>query len=71
MRSDRRFAARESAWWNDYYTPLEKKLPPLREKYKDDSAALARIEDTQQEINLYRKYSDCYGYVFYVLQKVF
>lgn len=65
------FTLPESAWWNDYYTPLENKLPPLREKYKDNSAALARIEDTQQEINLYRKCSDYYGYVFYVLQKVF
>jgi ubiquinone/menaquinone biosynthesis C-methylase UbiE len=65
------FTLPESAWWNDYYTPLENKLSPLREKYKDNSAALAQIEDTQQEINLYRKYSDCYGYVFYVLQKVF
>lgn len=64
------FVLPESAWWDDYYAPLEKKLPPLREKYAGNPVAVARIERTQREINLYRKYSDCYGYVFYVLQKI-
>ncbi len=63
------FTLPESAWWDDYYEPFEKKLSPLREKYKGDSAALARIEKTQREIDLYRNYSDYYGYVFYIAKK--
>ncbi|MGJ0531819.1 methyltransferase domain-containing protein [Methylocystis sp.] len=63
------FTLPESAWWDDYYTPLEQKLPPLREKYAGNPAAIGRVEQTQREIDLYRKYADCYGYVFYVLQR--
>jgi SAM-dependent methyltransferase len=63
------FTLPESAWWVDYYTPLEQKLLLLREKYKDDPSALKRIGGMQRKIDLYREYSDHYGYVFYVLRK--
>jgi SAM-dependent methyltransferase len=62
------FALPESAWWNHYYTPLERKLGPMREKYGDEPEALAVIDMHQREIDLYREYSDYYGYVFYVMQ---
>ena len=41
----------------------------LRDKYKDNKEALERIYKTQSEIDLYRKYSDYYGYVFYIFKK--
>lgn len=63
------FVLTESAWWDDYYNPLEKRLVELRSKYKDDGAALSIIEGTQQEIDLYRDYSDYYGYVFYIMRQ--
>ncbi|MFO0699493.1 MAG: class I SAM-dependent methyltransferase [Nitrospira sp.] len=63
------FVLPESAWWDEYYTPLEKRLAMLREKYKDNESALARIAESQQEIDVYRTYSDSYGYVFYIMQK--
>ncbi|MEI7709347.1 MAG: class I SAM-dependent methyltransferase [bacterium] len=63
------FALPASAWWNDYYTPLEARLKMLREKYKDDKESLDRINQTQREIDLYKNYSDYYGYVFYLMQK--
>lgn len=56
------------AWWNNYYNHIEKKLPALRLKYKNDSEAIEVINSEQQEIELFRKYSDYYGYVFYVMQ---
>lgn len=62
------FALPPSAWWNDYYDPIERKLVALREKYKDDREALLAIEAEQVEIDIYRKYSDFYGYVFYVMR---
>ncbi|WP_026573461.1 class I SAM-dependent methyltransferase [Bacillus sp. UNC438CL73TsuS30] len=64
------FVLPESAWWKDYYTPLEDRLSLLREKYKDHEDALKVIDDTQQEIDLYRNYHEYYGYVFYLFQKV-
>ena len=63
------FVLPESAWWDDYYTPMEKRLASLREKYADDAFALARIAESQQEIDMYRRYSGSYGYVFYVMRK--
>jgi hypothetical protein len=51
------------------YDPLARKLPALRRKYATDSAALAEIQETEREIEMFRKYSDAYGYEFYVLQR--
>lgn len=60
------FVLPESAWWNDYYHPIERKLDPLRIKYRDDKEALETIAATQAEIDIFRRFSDYYGYVFYV-----
>jgi len=63
------FTLPEDAWWEFYYNPLEKRLEKLRLKYKDNPKALNIIEDNQKEIDLYKKYYDWYGSVFYILQK--
>ena len=57
-----------SSWWNDYYGPLEKRLPGLGQKYCDNDEAVVALRATATEIEMYRKYSDYYGYVFYVMQ---
>lgn len=63
------FTLPESSWWDEYYTPLEARLQMLREKYADNKAYLAAIESEQREIDVYKKYSEYYGYVFYSMQK--
>jgi ubiquinone/menaquinone biosynthesis C-methylase UbiE len=63
------FVLPESAWWDDYYHPLEERLKLFREKYQHDEEALKTIAECQYEIDLYRKYHDYYGYVFYIFQK--
>jgi ubiquinone/menaquinone biosynthesis C-methylase UbiE len=63
------FPLPEDAWLDEYYHPLERRLDLLRAKYKDDQEALKLIDSEQEEIDLYRKYSEWYGYVFYVMQK--
>ena len=62
------FTIPDSAWWDDYYTPQEARLKVLREKYRDAPDKLKRIEETQEEIDMHRKYSQHYGYVFFVVQ---
>lgn len=62
------FTLPETAWWDDYYTPQEKRLETLRQKYSEQPAILARINETQQEIDLHRQYHKFYGYVFFVTQ---
>ncbi len=62
------FPLPEAGWWEELYTPLEKNLAELRKKHSEKEY-LEAIEMNRQEIELYRKYSDYYGYVFYILQK--
>ena len=61
------FTLPESAWW-DYYRAIEKRVMLIKEKYKNNGDALEVLEIEMQEIDLYRKYSDYYGYVFFVAQ---
>ena len=62
------FSIDESDWWDAYYSPLEAKLPALREKYRSDDEALAVIGMTATEIGMRRKFSSAYGYEFLVAQ---
>jgi ubiquinone/menaquinone biosynthesis C-methylase UbiE len=61
------FTLPESAWW-DYYRAIEKRVMLMKEKYKNNGKAMEVLEIEMQEIDLYRKYSDYYGYVFFVAQ---
>ncbi len=46
----------------------EKRLVFLREKYKLDEKAQELLNHIQKEIDVFRKYSEYYGYVFYIMQ---
>ncbi|MBD3229260.1 MAG: methyltransferase domain-containing protein [Candidatus Lokiarchaeota archaeon] len=63
------FSISDTAWWNNYYTPLEKRLGYLREKYESNKNYLDMIKSVQHEIEIFRRFSEYYGYYFYVLQK--
>ena len=62
------FTLPDSAWWEAYYQPIEQRLTTMREKYAGNKPALEVLENEQREIDLFRKHSDSYGYVFYVMQ---
>lgn len=62
------FTLPSESWWTDYYTPIENRIAELWDKYSNDKEAMSILYDTQQEINLFRKYSDYYGYVFYIMR---
>ena len=65
------FILPEKDWWDNYYSLTEAKLPSLKAKYRDDPEALQLLASHfETEIDMYRKYSAYYGYVFYVLQKM-
>ena len=63
------FTLPESNWWN-YYLPLEKRITELEKKYAGNPAAQEIFEAERTEQALYRDYSDWYGYVFYLGQKI-
>ena len=57
-----------NAWWTNYYDPL---LDQLDAHAGTASATLQEaIAETRQEIALFRKFSDYFGYTFYGLQAV-
>ena len=63
------FTLPDSAWWEPYYRPIEGKLGALEARHAGDAEALQVLAAERQEIELFRKYSDCYGYVFYVARR--
>jgi ubiquinone/menaquinone biosynthesis C-methylase UbiE len=62
------FILPESGWWDNFYTPLQKRVNQLRHKYAQNPEAMAVLDSGQLEIDMYRKYSSYYGYVFYLGQ---
>lgn len=56
-------------WWDDYYEPLLSRVAMLREKYPDDLEENLVLDLTVKEIEMYRRFSNDYGYVFYLMEK--
>src|SRR5579859_270515 len=50
-----------NAWWDDYYGPIEAKLPALRAAHGADSAFRRRIHEAEDEVDLFRRHSDAFG----------
>lgn len=64
------FVVPESCWY-DYYQaqiPIQKSLLK-KEKYKGNKSAKEFIAYQQYEAELYHKYKEYYGYVFYIGKK--
>jgi SAM-dependent methyltransferase len=63
------FALPASAWWDDYYRPLETKIADFRTRHRDETDALELAASVQREIDMWKTYSECYGYEFFVMRK--
>ena len=63
------FTLSESAWWDGYYTPMEGRISELRSRYANEPAAIETLTEEQLEIELFRRHSDAYGYVFFIMRK--
>jgi ubiquinone/menaquinone biosynthesis C-methylase UbiE len=62
------FTLPESSWWEPYYLPMQARVEELREKYRGNAEAQEQLDIELVEIEMYRKYSAWYGYVFYVMR---
>lgn len=60
------FLLPETAWWDDYYGPMERRLAALRDRYRSDRLAMTAVDDNQREVDYYRRWSAHYGYLFVV-----
>jgi SAM-dependent methyltransferase len=63
------FPVPQASWWANYYNPILKRIEELRIKYASNQRILEKLNREEDEIYLYRKYPDNYGYVFYIMQK--
>ena len=58
-----------AAWWENYYGRTEERARELLVKYADDAAGVASLRKWIDGFEMFRRYSDSYGYVFYVMRK--
>jgi SAM-dependent methyltransferase len=58
-----------SDWWRNYYEPAEARLLEVRARHAGDLASIAKLDKIRLEYDLFRRHSDSYGYVFYVMRK--
>ncbi len=63
------FTLPKSSWIDSFYSPMEKRIKELEKKYYNNKIALQTFEECKKEINMYTKYSDYYGYEFFIMQK--
>lgn len=52
------------AWWDNYYEPLRERMQQIE---ITPSTQLV-IREIEEEMSLFEKFSDSYGYTFYILQ---
>jgi SAM-dependent methyltransferase len=63
------FTLPDHAWWEDFYTPMQRRVRDLRDQYGADSEALAVLDQIDQEPELHRRYSEYYAYEFFVTRR--
>ncbi|WP_327003209.1 hypothetical protein OHA72_50385 [Dactylosporangium sp. NBC_01737] len=54
----------DEAWWDDFYSPMERQIEKLRSKYAGDAEALAAPDEVAKEPAMHRRSGHHYGYNF-------
>lgn len=61
------FVLPEAAWWDHYYEPLQCRVDEVAPRHAGDGVAERILRECREEIDCYRRRSDCYGYAFFVM----
>ena len=64
------FTLPKSSWLDSFYLPMEEELTRLNKKYQGNEIALGIFEGMKNEIDLYKQFSDYYGYEFFIMQRI-
>lgn len=64
------FILPQECWTENFYIPQISAQEKFLQKYKDNKTAHELIKNQRREADLYSKYKDFYGYVFYIGQKI-
>ena len=62
------FTLPASAWWDEYYRPMQTRLEALHGRLPDDAAAAEVVRSAQLEIDMFHRFSEHYSYAFYIVQ---
>jgi SAM-dependent methyltransferase len=63
------FTLPDEAWWDDFYTPMQRRIEELRARYASDGEALAVLDRLAQEPLMHRAHSEYYAYEFFVARR--
>lgn len=63
------FIEPEQCWWN-YFDPITERAQEFVKQYHGGEQVEGLVQQLLGEIELYRKYKEYYGYVFYIGQKI-
>ena len=58
----------EDDWWTEYYGPMKDRIRALLPDYAGAPEALAVFKEEEEEMELFERFQDQYGYCFFVLQ---
>jgi SAM-dependent methyltransferase len=64
------FTLPDAAWWDDFYTPMERRIEQLRGRDVGDAAALAVLDQLAREPEMHRRHSGHYAYEFFIARRV-
>ncbi|MDY7036905.1 MAG: class I SAM-dependent methyltransferase [Thermodesulfobacteriota bacterium] len=56
------------AWWDNYYGPLRENMNSF--KHSEDRIMQSVIEETEEEMKLFKEHEKHYGYSFYIMKAV-
>lgn len=62
------FVIPDTCWIDEYYQPMQDRIEMLRQKYADQPDFQKHLDAELEEIEIFRKYNQYYGYVFYIMQ---
>jgi len=63
------FPLPDEAWWEGFYTPMERCIEAMRRQYHDDPRALSALDELAAEPESHRRLGEHYGYEFFVCRK--
>ena len=60
------FTLPDEAWWDDFYTPMLRRIDELRSRHQGDAEALATLDELAAEPTMHEANSKHYAYEFFV-----
>jgi ubiquinone/menaquinone biosynthesis C-methylase UbiE len=63
------FVFPESAWTDQYYDPMERRIAEKEAAWRGIPEAEAVLKEVRRELSVFRNYSDYFGYAFFIMRK--